>query len=397
MLGHALGAARSTGGLVTPTVGAAVTGAGYDIDFDRLPADGAPVAPVECRRSDALSLRGRLLVRARADRARSQLCRQGGDRRRRTRAARRRLRGCRRRRGDLRAARRRPARRAAPSRSQGAASPRAASRSAAGGAGESSQHHLIDPATGRPRRPWRDVSVAAASCLAADVAAKAALLLGGSRALVARPTRPRRPLRGSRRRRAPERDVAAGGAAAASQHERRRLVHRPLGGIVAYLLLSASVVVGAAALDAREPRLAAFRGPGGAPLPGAAHGHLHRAPRRGVAARPRRPVLAVAGARALQSSYRPFAVSLGIVVRGAARRGRADEPAARPDPYRHWRRVHYPDARRLARAPPATCCSPARDRSEPWLDRARQRRRWLPLGLALAPRLARAAAPANTA
>jgi thiamine biosynthesis lipoprotein len=41
------------------------------------------------------------------------------------------------------------------------------------------QHHLIDPSTGAPSRtPWRDVTVAAASCLAADVAAKAALLLG---------------------------------------------------------------------------------------------------------------------------------------------------------------------------------------------------------------------------
>jgi ApbE family protein len=43
------------------------------------------------------------------------------------------------------------------------------------------QHHLIDPATGRPARtPWRDVTVAAQNCVAADVAAKAALILGGS-------------------------------------------------------------------------------------------------------------------------------------------------------------------------------------------------------------------------
>jgi thiamine biosynthesis lipoprotein len=41
------------------------------------------------------------------------------------------------------------------------------------------QHHLIDPASGRPATgPWRDVTVAAGSCLAADVAAKAALLHG---------------------------------------------------------------------------------------------------------------------------------------------------------------------------------------------------------------------------
>jgi thiamine biosynthesis lipoprotein len=38
---------------------------------------------------------------------------------------------------------------------------------------------LIDPATGEPARtPWRDVTVAAENCVAADVAAKAALLLG---------------------------------------------------------------------------------------------------------------------------------------------------------------------------------------------------------------------------
>jgi thiamine biosynthesis lipoprotein len=41
-------------------------------------------------------------------------------------------------------------------------------------------HHLIDPRTGRPSRSrWVTVTVAAASCLAADVAAKAAFLLDG--------------------------------------------------------------------------------------------------------------------------------------------------------------------------------------------------------------------------
>ncbi|HEU4973999.1 MAG TPA: FAD:protein FMN transferase [Baekduia sp.] len=39
----ALHAARRTGGLVDPTVGAAVIAAGYDRDFDALPADGPPV------------------------------------------------------------------------------------------------------------------------------------------------------------------------------------------------------------------------------------------------------------------------------------------------------------------------------------------------------------------
>jgi len=40
-------------------------------------------------------------------------------------------------------------------------------------------HHLIDPATGAPARsPWECVTVVAGSCLGADVAAKAAFVLG---------------------------------------------------------------------------------------------------------------------------------------------------------------------------------------------------------------------------
>ena len=43
------------------------------------------------------------------------------------------------------------------------------------------QHHLIDPETGAPARvPWLHVTVAAGNCLAADIAAKAALLLGAA-------------------------------------------------------------------------------------------------------------------------------------------------------------------------------------------------------------------------
>ena len=39
--------------------------------------------------------------------------------------------------------------------------------------------HLIDPRTGRPSdSPWEQVTVSGATCLAADVAAKAAYLLG---------------------------------------------------------------------------------------------------------------------------------------------------------------------------------------------------------------------------
>jgi thiamine biosynthesis lipoprotein len=41
------------------------------------------------------------------------------------------------------------------------------------------QHHLIDPGSGRPAEsPWTEVTVSAGTCLQADVAAKAAFLLG---------------------------------------------------------------------------------------------------------------------------------------------------------------------------------------------------------------------------
>ena len=43
----------------------------------------------------------------------------------------------------------------------------------------SAQHHLIDPGTGRPSQTrWQQVTVSGATCLDADVAAKAAFLLG---------------------------------------------------------------------------------------------------------------------------------------------------------------------------------------------------------------------------
>jgi len=178
MLGHALGAARSTGGLVTPTVGAAVRAAGYDADFDRLPDDGPPVGPVRVPPFAALSLRGRLLVRAEpveldlncvvkgatVDDALALLgggfVAAGGD--------------------------------VATSASVVVGLPAGGTVTLHGGGlatssvtnrrwrrGGELQHHLIDPATGSPARgPWRDVTAAASTCLAADVAAKAALLLG---------------------------------------------------------------------------------------------------------------------------------------------------------------------------------------------------------------------------
>jgi thiamine biosynthesis lipoprotein len=43
------------------------------------------------------------------------------------------------------------------------------------------QHHLIDPRTGRPSESgWEQVTVCAATCNGADVAAKAAFILGAA-------------------------------------------------------------------------------------------------------------------------------------------------------------------------------------------------------------------------
>lgn len=48
------------------------------------------------------------------------------------------------------------------------------------GAGEAELHHVVDPRTGRPAlTPWRTATVAAESCVDANVASTAALILGG--------------------------------------------------------------------------------------------------------------------------------------------------------------------------------------------------------------------------
>src|SRR5262249_57841064 len=57
----AIRAAASTGGLVDPTVGAAVLSNGYDADFDRLEPDPRPAAAAPAGRWRELRLDGRLL------------------------------------------------------------------------------------------------------------------------------------------------------------------------------------------------------------------------------------------------------------------------------------------------------------------------------------------------
>jgi thiamine biosynthesis lipoprotein len=178
MLSLALDAARATGGLVTPTAGGALIAAGYDRDIARLPLDGVAVEPVCIPSPDSVSLLGCALLRTEpvildlngvvkgrtVDDALELLghgwVSAGGD--------------------------------VATTVPLVVGLPGGDSITLEGGGLATSSvakrtwrrggvllHHLIDPATGRPSEsPWRDVTVAASSCYLADVAAKAALLLG---------------------------------------------------------------------------------------------------------------------------------------------------------------------------------------------------------------------------
>ena len=110
-------------------------------------------------------------------------------------------------------------------------------------------HHLIDPATGLPARsPWREVSASGASCLDADVAARAALLAGAAGPELARPARRGGPLRRRGRARDHEPHLDGDGGRAGMH-----LTSSPVdwyaaraAGIVAYLMLTAVVTLGIA-------------------------------------------------------------------------------------------------------------------------------------------------------
>lgn len=178
MLSLAFDAARATGGLVTPAAGGALIAAGYDRDFPRLPLDGVAVEPARVPSFRAVSVRGNALLRTEpvildlngvvkgqtVDDALDLLgngwVSAGGD-----------------------IATTVPLVVGLPGGDTitlergGLATSSVAKR--AWRRGGARQHHLIDPATGLPSEsPWRDVTVAARSCYVADVAAKAALLLG---------------------------------------------------------------------------------------------------------------------------------------------------------------------------------------------------------------------------
>ena len=180
--GYAIAVAEQTGGLVDPTVGASLAALGYDGDFAALGDDDRPPAPVGpapgWRR---IELSGRLLriplgcvldlngvVKAAAVDAATALL--AGD-------------GFVSAGGDL----------AVRGGADVALPAGGAVRVVRGGIattgtqrrrwrrGGAWYHHLIDPATGLPARsPWREVTASGASCLDADVAARAALLAGAA-------------------------------------------------------------------------------------------------------------------------------------------------------------------------------------------------------------------------
>lgn len=174
----ALDAAAATDGLVDPTLGAALEAAGYDRDFARVVPDESPAGPAAPGRRRSVRVAGRLV--ARPPRVRLDLngvvkalavddalalvdepgfVSAGGDVAVRGGAVVGLPHG-----GSVRL-------------ENGAVATSGTThrRWLRGGA---VQHHLIDPRSGRPARSrWTEVTVAAATCLDADVAAKAAFLL----------------------------------------------------------------------------------------------------------------------------------------------------------------------------------------------------------------------------
>jgi FAD:protein FMN transferase len=174
----ALGMAELTGGLVDPTVGAAIVAAGYDRDFALLGDDPRPAATPAAASWRSVELRGELLrvpahvrldlngvVKSMAVDAAVGLISAGGW----VSAG-----------GDLAATV--PVDVALPGggavrlESGGLATSGSVRRRWRRGGRE--QHHLIDPATGRPSAsPWTQVTVSGRTCLEADVVAKAGFLL----------------------------------------------------------------------------------------------------------------------------------------------------------------------------------------------------------------------------
>jgi thiamine biosynthesis lipoprotein ApbE len=174
----ALGAAEQTRGLVDPSLGAALEAAGYDRNFDELIPDERPLGPPHPASWRALAIVGGILFRGAGtkldlngvvksmavDDAVALLpgdgyVSAGGDLATR---------------GEMDVLL--PAGATVALRGGGIATSGSSKRNWI--CGGELQHHLIDPRTGRPARScWTDVTVAAGSCVAADVAARAAFIL----------------------------------------------------------------------------------------------------------------------------------------------------------------------------------------------------------------------------
>ena len=178
MVRLALDAARDTEGLVDPTLGAALEAAGYDMDFERLPDNGRP-AVCEARGNwHAVRLVGRHVfvptgVRldlngiVKGKTVDDALAFLPGD-------------------GFVGAGGDLAARGSAVIAVPGGGAVRLARGALATSGtdrrrwvrGGMAQHHLIDPRTGSPSSSrWRQVTACGATCVAADISAKAAFLL----------------------------------------------------------------------------------------------------------------------------------------------------------------------------------------------------------------------------
>ncbi|HEY6758539.1 MAG TPA: FAD:protein FMN transferase [Baekduia sp.] len=196
----ALDAADATDGLVDPTVGAAVIAAGYDHDFAALPADSprTPAAPAPSPGHRTIHLTGRTLRLApgvrldlgatakalAADRAAAAAARAAGPHGVLVSLG-----------GDIAVAGPAPAGGWAVGIADGHADHDVAATVAIHGGGLATSsttqrrwrrggetaHHIIDPRTGAPAaETWSTVSVAARSCVEANTATTAAIVLGVS-------------------------------------------------------------------------------------------------------------------------------------------------------------------------------------------------------------------------
>ena len=178
MVERALKAARATGGLVDPTLGTAIRLAGYDRDFDELRPRREPARSGPVGRWRAVRVTGRLLVRpigveldlngvVKGQTVDEALDLLSGE-------------------GFVAAGGDYAGRGAFDVALPGGGSVRV-TRGGLATSGTTKrqwlraktlQHHLIDPSVGVPAAsPWSEVTVSAATCLQADIAAKAAFLL----------------------------------------------------------------------------------------------------------------------------------------------------------------------------------------------------------------------------